>query len=106
MYRPQYPVSSIQYPVSFYDLTTVANYPAQNDQRKPAARTACFRVEGFEVLFDFIKIMVQTRSWTIGLATLLWSLYVASAASTFDQDKRDDYHNIMDEYTTDVLIIH
>jgi hypothetical protein len=57
-----------------------------------------FRVDGFKVLFDFVTLMVQTRSWTIGLATLLWSSHVASATTAFDQDKRDDCHNTMDEH--------
>jgi hypothetical protein len=53
-----------------------------------------------EVHFDFINIMVQTRSW-IGLTALLWFSSAAAAASTIDEDKRDDCHNVMDKCTTD-----
>jgi hypothetical protein len=49
-----------------------------------------------------MKFMVQMRSW-IGVTTLLWlsSAHAASAASTFDKDKRDDCRSIVDECTND-----
>ena len=44
--------------------------------------------------------MIQTRSW-IGLTTLLWLSSEASASSTFDKDKRDDCHSIVDRCSID-----